>query len=723
MSLQVTNVTVNLTSDPTVPYASDGFTCLSIHLDDVQMYAGLGLNLAAGPVDPVFYQALKNLIDLGNGLTMRVNSGFGVTFDETQAKTNSSDFNTASLEFISLMGRLYRELGMKIIPVLGWASDNDPKTLNTTFLKYLTRATGTAAIRGVEQANEPDALKPAMVITNGGRRNITASQIPYVANAVGDYPNTPWGYYGFEKVYEYFAREWGKQIVRDRTGLRTDPWIGGAITYTFKFPWLPNITDFFQKYMNESSPFYSTNAFSWHHYSFPNCVAQNQGYTVPGVLNSTVFPSSLIPFLKLASSLKKEVMLTEHASSSCGGVAGVADTYAATLHEIQYMMQTAAAGFTAVCMTTSTASYTPFEPLGSVTYDADGYGYRQKWWLKNTYYSMLVVAEALGESSKVSRINITGTDPIVLSAFMVYRPDNSFRIVLINRELTTTPAYKRTPFQVALQMPVTKGSATFKRLRCDNVYRKSTITYAGQTYDDTTDGCPVGDLTVETADYPVTAYFSINTPSGGSYGSLPAPYKFVQISNYNVRGVLGMGVWYNSNSAVTTMTAAGPGVGGVEDGCGFVYTLQNVPQAATLQLTVRIVSIKCQDSTDCRAGVMVRRTGYPVKTNPPSVFAYVTSGGRVGLTYRTSATGNSVDITSSSTTPLVFPAWVRVSISTTTVTVSASRDGRTWVADYNINADIAFGVAGMTAVPVGVAATSQAVQHISQVAFSNFSGH
>ncbi|KAJ6627351.1 glycoside hydrolase family 79 protein [Mycena sp. CBHHK59/15] len=255
---------------------------------------------------------------------------------------------------------------------------------------------------------------------------------------------------------------------------------------------------------------------------FPSYLNHSSGKEIAKkYLNSTM----------LAQSYDLPFVMFETNTASCGGFAGVSDSFGSALWALDYGLQMAFSNFTTALLHVGGQSvyYNPFTPppTNQSTYHS--------WTIGPVYYSALIVAEAFGKSNQSRIIDLAmNNNSIYTPGYAIYDADLLARLALFNfitdptgaSDYTLTfsvdgghtgPRYK-TPSQVKV-----------KYLIAPSVSEKNNITWANQTFGPNfaSDGRLTGILDVKTV--------LCDMPSKTCQIHLPAPgFALVFIDNSTV---------------------------------------------------------------------------------------------------------------------------------------------------------------------------------------------
>lgn len=281
--------------------------------------------------------------------------------------------------------------------------------------------------------------------------------------------------------------------------------------------------------------------------SYPdnNCAANfNTGQ--PITQPSSVFPDYLThttrvvdlvaPYLNstlLSQTYSKPFIMFETNSASCGGFAGVSDTYGAALWAADYGLQMAYGNFSNALLHFGgqNSFYNPFTspPSNQSLYN--------QWTVGGVYYAAIILAEALGTSntSRVIDLNANGGNEYT-PAYAIYENGALNKVAVFNYVDDQTGG---SSLSITLAVQGGNGigdSVKVKYLAAESVSTRDDITWAGQTMGNTfeVDGRFKGSLNIST----------IACTQGTCTVPLPAPgFALIFIdttSNFNAQ-LLGIG--------------------------------------------------------------------------------------------------------------------------------------------------------------------------------------
>ncbi|TFK36088.1 hypothetical protein BDQ12DRAFT_737177 [Crucibulum laeve] len=231
------------------------------------------------------------------------------------------------------------------------------------------------------------------------------------------------------------------------------------------------------------------------HYPTDNCAAQfNTGAAVhdpqatfPDFLNHTSGQLIVKPYLNsagIAQQKGKQLMMFETNTASCGGFAGISDSFGAALWGLDYAMQMAYSNFSGALFHVGGQNvfYNPFTspPTNQSTF--------RQWTVGPIYYSALVMAEALGASNNSQVLDLGANNQnIYTPAYAIYENSNPVRVLLMNY-ITDSSGANNITVSISIgggqtgQANATPASVKVKYLLASSVSQKGNFTWAGQTF-------------------------------------------------------------------------------------------------------------------------------------------------------------------------------------------------------------------------------------------------
>ncbi|KAJ7757813.1 glycoside hydrolase family 79 protein [Mycena maculata] len=279
--------------------------------------------------------------------------------------------------------------------------------------------------------------------------------------------------------------------------LRADPSVpvvnGKLIGPSLSGVWQPQevwdvdfIPDHLQSLAELSMSFYPDN----------NCIAEFSGPNATGAINSqTVFSNYLnhtsgqhiaanyLTSTALAQTYNLGFLMIETNSASCGGFAGVSDSFGSALWALDYGLQLAYSNFTTALLHVGGQGvyYNPFTPPPTNMSSFEG------WTIGAVYYSVLAVAEAFGTSNKSQIIDLQmNTNNIYTPGYAIYDGGVLARLALFNYVSDPTGASAYTvSFAIGGgttgEANGTPAQVKVKYLVAPSISDHENITWAGQT--------------------------------------------------------------------------------------------------------------------------------------------------------------------------------------------------------------------------------------------------
>ncbi|KAF9003830.1 hypothetical protein BDZ89DRAFT_967337 [Hymenopellis radicata] len=196
----------------------------------------------------------------------------------------------------------------------------------------------------------------------------------------------------------------------------------------------------------------------------------------------------------------KGLIMFETNTASCGGFAGISDSFGAALWALDYSMQLAYTNFSGALFHVGGQNvfYNVTPPTNQSTY--------HQWTVGPVYYAALVMAEALGASNTSQILDLdANAGNVYTPAYAIYENGDPVRVALFNYITDPTGGSTYTA-SIAIgggetgQGNATPATVKVKYLAADSVSQKGNFTWAGQTFGDhfASDGRPMGNEDVQT---------------------------------------------------------------------------------------------------------------------------------------------------------------------------------------------------------------------------------
>lgn len=192
----------------------------------------------------------------------------------------------------------------------------------------------------------------------------------------------------------------------------------------------------------------------------------------------------LAPGIKVAHDAGLPIRLGESGSAWGGGVKGFSDSLAASIFTLDFFFELAAAGLDGVNLHGGgVAAYTPIEEnVDTKTWQTHSVSARAP------YYGMLVFAEAVAHEARFVPVEIASGPDSSVKLWATVDKAGSMRVIAMNKSLTA---------HATVALEGLRGTAKLKRLSAPAPEATRGITWAGQTFDDSPDGNPLGALAIE----------------------------------------------------------------------------------------------------------------------------------------------------------------------------------------------------------------------------------
>ncbi|KAJ9111439.1 hypothetical protein QFC19_001208 [Naganishia cerealis] len=221
------------------------------------------------------------------------------------------------------------------------------------------------------------------------------------------------------------------------------------------------------------------------HYPEDNCGVNgnylNAQDIYPEWLNHTSVTNLTVPYFngtRAALAAGKEMIMFETNTASCGGFAGLSDSFAASLWMADYALQMAYRNFTAALIHVGGQSvyYNPFTPPPSNMTSV------WKWTTGSVYYSTLAIAETLGPSNASQVVDLSPqNNNIYAPMYAIYENGAPARLALFNyvSDASGGSDYVATISLGGADLP--SGNVSVRYLRAPSVTEKYNINWANQT--------------------------------------------------------------------------------------------------------------------------------------------------------------------------------------------------------------------------------------------------
>lgn len=230
-----------------------------------------------------------------------------------------------------------------------------------------------------------------------------------------------------------------------------------------------------------------------HAYPLKHCRASHV-VTIPEVLADSAsqgFVSQVAPFVAASRRAGRPLRIDEINAISCGGTAGVSDSFATALWMLDTLFGLADTGVAGVNVHTVPGS------INAILNPVSDHGHAAIA-VQPEYYAMMMFAQAAPPGSRI--LKLSASLPPGLEAWATRDEQGTVRVVLINQRATGGES-------VRVRVPAATGPATIDRLRASGLAATGGVTLDGQTFGAATQaglltGSPTRDLV---------------TPFGGAY--------------------------------------------------------------------------------------------------------------------------------------------------------------------------------------------------------------
>jgi hypothetical protein len=420
------------------------FVGLSFEYWNLPTYAGTN----PGAIDPVFTQLVRNLSP-GERPSVRIG---GVSTDHTWDPlpgTPAPPWVQFSLtkSWLALAHAFARATDAQLM--LGVNFEAASPTTAAREARALVDGIGSRSIAGLELGNEPELYA-------GFPWYKTAADVHVRGRSKADW--TP----------AVFATQYA-QIART---LPAVPIVGPA---TGSFPWIGQLGGILQ-----ANP--ELKLATIHAYPLKRCRATTN-VTIPELLapaSSVGLAHKLAAAAATAQAARVPIRIGEFNSVSCGGEAGVSDTFAAALWSVDALFALASVGFDGVNFH-STPAVT--NHLFNV-HEASGQWVGQVY---PVYYGLEMFARAAPPGSRLVPVSVSGASDPALRVWATHGADGTTRVVLINMASTGTKT-------ITVRIPHAGLFATLQRLTAPGGLGATTgIALDGQSFGaETTTGVIAG---------------------------------------------------------------------------------------------------------------------------------------------------------------------------------------------------------------------------------------
>ena len=409
-----------------------GFLGLSTEFGSLYAYAGQDPR----GVNPVFVRLIENLAD-GSPAVLRIG---GDSTDRTWWPVR----------------------GMTKPP---WASYGlSPRWASVA--RALAAALGTRLVLGINLLADSRSIASAVaqaLIAGIGRREIAAFEI---GNEPELYSTEPWywtasGRPVLGRAGSFSFAAYLREVARLRTALPRVPLAGPA---TGSLGWLSHLPALLTR-----EP--GLRDVTFHRYPLNRCIRDPRSLSYPSVsrLLSVGSSEGLVGGVARAAALAHRHGVSFHVdelnSVTCGGKAGVSDTFASALWGLDTAFSMARSGVDSV-----EVHIHPEAPANQLfTFTRPGGRWAAS--VRPLYYGLLMFAQAAPAGARLLRVSAPA--PGALRSWATLGRDGKVRVVLINDSLTRAAS-------VLVRLPGGAGVAALERLLAPSAYATAGVTFGGQ---------------------------------------------------------------------------------------------------------------------------------------------------------------------------------------------------------------------------------------------------
>ena len=425
-----------------------------------EAFAGLDLPLAdvtrvigdANGLNPQFINLLKNLTVYATNGHIRLRIG-----NDTLAWTGQK---SPQKDRIPVLAQLAREFNVTYLLGVDFKSDNS--TVTASAISALTNPVSglpAKSIEALELGNEADLYQ------------------------VSSQPNGTWNSGLFSARFAKVAGTTGKVAAPVWAGTR-GPFFGPARN-------------------DPLGSFIANNAANiemvdMHQYYGSNC----HGATLaPGDLlkpiASTKAQAAFQPHIAAAHAYHLPFVLSEWNSASCGGIAGVSDTFESALWTLDGLFEWLMVGLDGVTLTTgNNMPYSPWQVRDSGLTVAPN------------FYGLRMFLQSTQDSAKRVHLSLANRNSRNVKAWATIDAHHVVRVVLVNKDRSFSG-----PIEIALGGYAAPASYTLTAPEFNAV---SGLSYAGQSFDNTPDGNSVGKLSAPPLSAATPGHYSYNFSGVGA---------------------------------------------------------------------------------------------------------------------------------------------------------------------------------------------------------------
>ena len=452
-------VTVTLTSDLLSPPIDGAFASFSLEVNEALQY--LGTPAAPNLPFAALCNALRSASGSERGPSIRIGGGSAdasLWWEQPGPLPPNQTYAITPLDIAAYAAALPRFNGRVVLDTNFFLQDN--ATWGAAHVAALARLwpAGFSAgwIEGVEIGNEVDAYHDS-----------------------GFRPHE-WG----ERDYE---AEFGAHAAALEAAGLPYGLVQGA-TYCCDNP---DYTSTFANFTARFAPLLAS--VSWHHYSLHGCSGgSSQPVSIYDLLADAASAGAaafLAPLAAAAAAAGVAFRVGEGNSVSCGGRANVSDVFAAALYSLDVQLESAAAGVRQWNWHGGPgAAYAPVSfarppaPPGAPD-------------VRPLYYGMWAFAAATARRARIARAGVAASNPLI-KGWALQQSPVEWTLVAIHKDPNATQGASVRVAPPAGEA-VAGAGGQLARLAAPSALSRYGVSFAGQTFDGSSDGAPVGQRVTE----------------------------------------------------------------------------------------------------------------------------------------------------------------------------------------------------------------------------------
>jgi hypothetical protein len=237
-----------------------------------------------------------------------------------------------------------------------------------------------------------------------------------------------------------------------------------------------------------------------HAYPLKHCTPSHI-VTIPEVLANSAsdgFVSEVTPYVRIAQAHHKPIRIDEVNAISCGGTAGVSDSFASALWMENTLFGLAHTGVGGVNVHMTPGA---INAILNPVHNGSGSAIN----VQPEYYAMIMFAQAAPPGSHIMRLKLAGLPPDE-QAWATRDASGTTRVVLIDRSGAAAN-------DTTIRVPGATGPATVESLRAHSLASTEGVTLGGQTFGDATTTGALADTAVDPTVLPVHGAYPVRIPA------------------------------------------------------------------------------------------------------------------------------------------------------------------------------------------------------------------